>query len=196
MLVKRAMNWDESEMRWKGKREAVDEDEDEGDDPRTDSDTLDRLLEVSLSLRAVCADQAPDTDKWTRLAMREELPDPRPDEEMVLSPGYDPKKAEEEEKKNQADTANFSGGGQYLRAVSLESPSLTFQPAVQRMGKVSLPTRRVASCCDILTDKLTGSYWLARSFASPRSWVRFRTCSWRAYFSRVAGLIVLSASHS
>lgn len=109
MLVKRAQDWDESEMRWNNKLATGDEENDEETDPRTDSETLDKLLELSLPLSA--PDDCGALDKWTRLAVREELPEPRVDEDIVLAPEYDAKKAEEEEKKNQVDSANFSGGG-------------------------------------------------------------------------------------
>lgn len=119
MLVMKAQDYDESEMRWRGKSlpgELDDEDEDE--DPRTDADLLDTLMNVDTPVLSI--GDIVNLSKWTALAAKEELPDPPEDEDVVLTEGYDAKKAEEEEKKNQADTANFSGGGKYQRRGTLE----------------------------------------------------------------------------
>lgn len=107
MLVKRAQQEDESEMRWRGKDMAELEEAGEGEeDPRSDSELLDILLQASSK----CDLPIAGLDTWGKLAQREELPEPREDEDIVLADDYDAKKADEEEKKNQADTANFSGG--------------------------------------------------------------------------------------
>lgn len=109
MLVKRAQNWDESEMMWRGKHAANDDDDDE-EDPRSDSELYDHLL-ASLAAQPTSPGSRTDPCDWTGIASREELPDPRPDEDVVLSADYDAKKAEEEERKNQFEVAKFSGGG-------------------------------------------------------------------------------------
>lgn len=110
MLVKRAQDLDESEMIWRGKHATGEADDQDLDDPRTDNEMLDKLKGVPIALLAATSD----LDKWTSIAASEDLPDPRPDEDTVLAPGYDAKKAEEEEKKNQAEAARFSGGGELL----------------------------------------------------------------------------------
>lgn len=114
MLVKRAQQWDESEMYWRGKSTVADTEEGDGDDdPRTDEELLDKLNGVSLN--PLTAEEVADLAKWTVAGSKEELPDPQEDEDMVVTEDYDAKKAEEEEKKNQADTATFSGGGEHDR---------------------------------------------------------------------------------
>lgn len=110
MLVKRAQQSDEHELNWRGKSGGDEDDlEDETEDPRTDEE-LRQSLEAGLAL---LGGTPPAEANWTKLATKEALPAPSEKEEQVLAEGYDYKSVEEEEKKNQHDSAKFSGGGEY-----------------------------------------------------------------------------------
>lgn len=136
MLVKRAQQWDEGEMYKRGQARLGDgSEDDDDDDPRTDIDTLynlDSVRSASLSDEDIIG-----LNKWTAVGAKEELPDAHEDEDVVLAEGYDAKKAEEEEKKNQADTANFSGGGKRRVIHKSANSVLThIDPVIDRMVQV------------------------------------------------------------
>ena len=108
----RAQHYDENDVKWRNQSAPGKLEDDDGEeDPRTDAELLDTLFKTATSDPTV--EDIDGLSRWTLLGAREELPDPLEDEDVVLEEGYDAKKAEEEEKKNQVDTANFSGGGKY-----------------------------------------------------------------------------------
>lgn len=113
MLVKRAQSEGEDQLRWRGQSltgQLDDDDDDEEEDPRTDLELLDVLTNTVSPVSAI--DDADKHSKWTAVGANEELPDALEDEDVILAEGYDAEKAEREERKNQAESANFSGGGE------------------------------------------------------------------------------------
>jgi hypothetical protein len=160
MLVKRAQQSDEQVLAWRGRIVLDDQEDQSGTDNTTDEE-----LRLFLDRAIANLDHLPqaELDMCTQRAARCKFPAAPVNEEAILSEDYDAKKAEEEEKKNQTDSAEFSGGGELLTPKIL-AELLTGLPGAFQNGQsrhCSSPNE-CRELADLYLQSRTGALFLAQ----------------------------------